>query len=928
MLLSFWLRSLRTALGRFATGRTHHTTGRRPRGRTRLSVEALEDRTVPTTFVVTNTLGDGTVGSLAWAINQVNTDTTDTAAQPDVINFNITAASDAAAGGTGFNATTGVATITPQTALPVITNPVIINGYTEAGASPNTLTQGDNAVLKIQINLSAVPDQDSGLTVTADNTTIEGLVLNSLAVNIPAIGVSGSGDQIQGNFVGTDVTGTQVVGNASWGIELNGSNVVVGGTTPDTRNIISGNGNGPSTLFFDEGGILVEGTGNSVEGNYIGIDVTGTKALGNGKFSSGGQGGAGVDLAFEVNATIGGTAAGAGNLISGNQEGITNGGATDQIQGNLIGTDATGASAVGNGIGVVVGPNELVGGTTPIARNIISGNGVGIVDNAIGAVIEGNYIGTDITGTQAVVGDGDGVWLGGAGGLSGGTVGGAATGAGNVISGNLDGIRIFGNNYQIEGNLIGTDYTGTNPVPNATGIYGSGGNNNVIGGTAPGAGNVVAFNSQAGVAIYAGTGNAILGNSIHDNPSPGIYLVNGANNNQAAPVLQTVANSPTGLTVSGIVPGATGTFVVQVFANASSASGQGQTLIGSFTTDGSGNFTGTIAAASLPTNEPYLSATATVQNSNGTFGNSSEFSQKVAIPTSSAGGPYTMTYGGSLSLSASGNDPDGDTLTYSWMINGHAGAATGASPTLTWAQLQALGVNSAQPFNVSVTADDGNGATAISANVQVSVNKATPSFSALSTPTVTVGTANVTISGTLSAGTLIPTGNFSIQVGSGTPVTAAINPDGTFSASVPVSSLAAGAYSVTFSYAGDGNFNAASASATMDVTYGVTLLSNLSHGQPAGSSFTIEVESTDASGNNLSATPASVTAVGFAPASNPTQITPVSDSGAFSPLPNAKKPTSWSYSLKTSKGLASGTFVFYFTIQGDPVTHSLTFQVK
>jgi hypothetical protein len=130
---------------------------------------------------------------------------------------------------------------------------------------------------------------------------------------------------------------------------------------------------------------------------------------------------------------------------------------------------------------------------------------------------------------------------------------------------------------------------------------------------------------------------------------------------------------------------------------------------------------------------------------------------------------------------------------------------------------------------------------------------------------------------------------------------------------------------VTFSYAGDGNFNGASASATLDVTYGITLLSNLSHAQPAGSSFTFQVEPTDASGTNLSATPGSVTAVGFAPASNPTQITPVPDSGAFSLASNGK---SWSYSLKTSKTLASGTYVFYFTIQGDPVMHSLTFQIK
>src|SRR5262249_50884971 len=156
--------------------------------------------------------------------------------------------------------------------------------------------QGDNAVLKIQLNLSAMPAGDSGLRVTADNSTIRGLVFNGLTVDIPAILVGGTGDHIGGNLIGTDVNGTQVVGNLSWGIDMSGSNEVVGGTTADARNIISGNGNGPSSLFYHEGGIFVHGTGNSVEGNYIGTDVSGTKALGNGSFDFGGNGGAGVNL--------------------------------------------------------------------------------------------------------------------------------------------------------------------------------------------------------------------------------------------------------------------------------------------------------------------------------------------------------------------------------------------------------------------------------------------------------------------------------------------------------------------------------------------------------------------------------------------------------------------------------------------------------
>jgi hypothetical protein len=215
-----------------------------------------------------------------------------------------------------------------------LNNPVVIDGYTQTGASPNTLLgvqlpspgsppttqpQGDNAVLKIQIDLSAIPAGDSGLNLRANNSTVRGLVFNGLTIDSTAVEVAGNSDLIAGNFIGTDVTGTQVVGNESWGIRLDGSNDVVGGSTPDARNIISGNGNGPSSLAADEGGILVGGTGNSVEGNFIGTDISGKKALGNGSFDFGDNGGFGVKLQYEVNAAIGGTAPGAGNLVSGNQ---------------------------------------------------------------------------------------------------------------------------------------------------------------------------------------------------------------------------------------------------------------------------------------------------------------------------------------------------------------------------------------------------------------------------------------------------------------------------------------------------------------------------------------------------------------------------------------------------------------------------------
>jgi hypothetical protein len=151
-----------------ALSRTNRRTiSRRPRLATlRPRLEALEDRTLLSAYVVTTTADNGP-GSLRDAINQVNADTSHALyASPsnpnvDEIDFNITADSNAAgypAGqATGYNATTGVATITPHSALPAITNAVLINGYTQGqgtslAATPNTLAVGDNAVLKIDLD--------------------------------------------------------------------------------------------------------------------------------------------------------------------------------------------------------------------------------------------------------------------------------------------------------------------------------------------------------------------------------------------------------------------------------------------------------------------------------------------------------------------------------------------------------------------------------------------------------------------------------------------------------------------------------------------------------------------------------------------------------------------------------------------------------
>ena len=180
-------------------------------------------------------------------------------------------------------------------------------------------------------------------------------------------------------------------------------------------------------------------TGNVIQGNYIGTDITGTQDRGNTLD--------GIRIrAGASNTTIGGTAIGAGNVISANvDDGIDMEDTTGNvIQGNFIGTDATGTVALGNedGIAIKVGAiNNTIGGTTAAARNIISASDEGIQitsATATGNLIQGNYIGTDITGTADLGNTNAGISINTA---SGNTIGGMAAGAGNLFEGLVYSVR-------------------------------------------------------------------------------------------------------------------------------------------------------------------------------------------------------------------------------------------------------------------------------------------------------------------------------------------------------------------------------------------------------------------------------------------------------------------------------------------------------
>jgi hypothetical protein len=560
---------------------------------------------VLSTFLVSNT-ADAGAGSLRQAILDAN-------ATPGTneIDFAI---------GDG-----GPQTIRPSSDPPGITHSVVIDGTTQPGyaGSPLIDLDGGNTYL-------------NGLFVRASDCTIRGLAITNFSVPddpctfLDGLIIYGDGNVVEGNYIGTDGTGASRMGN-SVGVMINGSNNRVGGTTAAQGNLISGN---------DVGVEISTGSNNVVLGNYIGTDITGTHALGNG---------GGVIIGGSDN-LIGGTTAEARNLISGNTGGgiqIINsyhgsGGHANRIQGNYIGTDITGTHALGNddGVTITAGADNVIGGTEAGAGNLISGNrstGVAVLDNQIGNVIQGNLIGTDATGTLPLGNGFRGVYLSGS---SNNLIGGTEPGAGNVISANAwYGIYIGsysgGNDGNlVQGNLIGTDVSGTQPLGNGhDGVHIYRDSNNTIGGEAPGAGNTIAFNGGDGVLVDQGTGNALLGNALFANVHLGIELLNGANHRQVAPVITSATTDGTSTTVSGTLTSTPNTtFTLEIFANhpADPSGLEGELFLGSVlvTTDADGNASFTVTFATAIDPGWFLSALAT-DNAN----NTSAFSAPMEVTT-------------------------------------------------------------------------------------------------------------------------------------------------------------------------------------------------------------------------------------------------------------------------------------------------------
>jgi hypothetical protein len=498
----------------------------------------------------------------------------------------------------------------------------VISGNVNAGvwltgAGVNQNTVRGNYIGLAATGAAAVPNTFAGLYIlngAQNNLVADNVISGNASEGLRIADKGSSGNLVQGNFIGTNAAGTAALANGYAGVAIfaGAASNTVGGLTTNARNIISGNGS-HGVAIGDAGTNL-----NLVRGNYIGVNAAGSGALSNGFVGVNIFGGAQSN-------TIGGNAAGAGNVISANtfRDVQIDGAGTNAnvVAGNLIGLNAIGLSAIPNnniGIGIFAGAqSNVIGGTGAGSRNFISGHA-----------------------QSGILIDGPGA-------------------SGNLVQGNTIGL-----------NLAGSAAPNTGPGV----AFGNSAQSNTLGGSAIGASNIISGNTNEGVAVYSFNSttirDAISRNSIFANGGKGIALYNGGNNTQPAPAISSAilgtATNTGGTNVAGsLTAAATTLYAIEFFASPAGGD-EGQFFVGSTTasTNGAGtvNFTANLASA-IPAGY-VVTATATDPN-----GNTSEFSATRTVTTIDADGdgmPDNWENAHLLNASSSTDaniDSDGDGFT-------------------------------------------------------------------------------------------------------------------------------------------------------------------------------------------------------------------------------------------------------------------------
>jgi hypothetical protein len=450
--------------------------------------------------ITVTTVADTGAGSLREAIGQANSN-----GGPDTIQF--------AAGLAGK-------TVRPQSSLPAITDDATtIDGDIDHNGVPDIILNGSMA-------------GGAGLRLCSRDNTIRGLNIRHWERGIWVFGATATGNRVAGNRIGTNLGGRYSLGN-DVGVYISGSasNNTIGGKTAADRNLISGN---------RVAGIGLRAANNNlIIGNRIGTDVTGKRWLGNS---------VGIAAYYCEGTRIGdGTTTGR-NLISGQapQEGmyaaqgaLADGaaqgiyldaggiylyqGANHRVRGNFIGTDVTGKQAVSNvwcAITCWATVGTTLGGSAPGDRNVMSGNDYGVRFFFCSDVtIINNRIGTDATGSFGIPNHDDGLDIGFCRNV---TVGGLKATLRNVIGANTNnGIDIGDSEHvQVIGNYIGVSASGVAAIGNeSNGVYVSSSRYTYIGSTAPKSGNVISGNGDDGIELtYDADSTQVVRNTIGWNP--------------------------------------------------------------------------------------------------------------------------------------------------------------------------------------------------------------------------------------------------------------------------------------------------------------------------------------------------------------------------------------------------------------------------
>ena len=349
-----------------------------------LAVDIYVNSSSSSNILVVNTTADSGPGSLRWCLKN--------ARSGDTITFD-----------QSIFPPSVPATITLYSELPPITQGNITIDASDAGA----ILDGKN-----------LPEGSNGIRIASDGNIVRGLqILNFPGCGIEITGngnviggdrtigsgpigqgnvISGNGDGIRihgdknvvvGNLIGTDSSGTTALINREAGVSILGRNNRIGGYEPWKRNVIVG--------VYSGVGLGFEANGNSIIGNYIGTDVTGSRVL------VSGEDGVGIETGAFNNLVK-------GNLINGYGAGVTIwdcGTSYNVVVGNIIGLDASCTRALGNDVGIIVGGGAVfnrIGGTTLEERNTIGGNNVGIGLWSDNNFVIGNFIGVNLTGTKII----------------------------------------------------------------------------------------------------------------------------------------------------------------------------------------------------------------------------------------------------------------------------------------------------------------------------------------------------------------------------------------------------------------------------------------------------------------------------------------------------------------------------------------------